>query len=40
MAMILRGVAYFSFYDIMLGIFPIIIILILNTMLKLLFARK
>jgi hypothetical protein len=40
MEFILRGVAYFSFYDIMLGIFPIVIVVILNTILQLLFPKK
>lgn len=40
MEFILRGVAYFSFYDIMLGLFPIAIVVILNTILQLLSLKK
>lgn len=40
MEFILRGVAYFSFYDIMLGLFPIVIVIILSTMLQLLFSKR
>lgn len=40
MEFILRGVAYFSFYDVMLSLFPIVIVIILNTVLRFMFLKR
>lgn len=40
MEFILRGVAYFSFYDIVLSLFPIVIVIILNMGIQLMFSKR